>query len=193
MHRSSRVYCVPVRRTLQPGTCLYFHVDAVARPQLHKATTCSMLCALPLSRSAWLTQHPDSMGMQNWVKEMAAYVKGLDPNHLVTVGEEGFYTSTVKQTYCNPSSSTRECPCLACWHSIHMYYLFQHVGDMYMVSAQALPCTCAASKHQQQHFRLVWLPYRRLAVLQIRPGVSAVYWLCMRLAAIVVCLLQLDG
>ena len=46
--------------------------------------------------------------MQNWVNEMAAYVKSLDSNHLLTVGEEGFYTSTQNQTYCNPSSSARE-------------------------------------------------------------------------------------
>ena len=45
---------------------------------------------------------------QGWVTEMAAYVKSLDPNHLLTVGEEGFYTSTTNQTYCNPSSSARE-------------------------------------------------------------------------------------
>ena len=29
--------------------------------------------------------------MQAWVEEIAAYVKTVDPNHLLTVGEEGFY------------------------------------------------------------------------------------------------------
>lgn len=27
----------------------------------------------------------------NWVAEMAAFLKQVDPNHLVTVGEDGFY------------------------------------------------------------------------------------------------------
>ncbi len=29
--------------------------------------------------------------MQVWIEEMAAFVKALDPNHLVTVGAEGFW------------------------------------------------------------------------------------------------------
>lgn len=29
--------------------------------------------------------------MQAWIEEMSAYVKALDPNHLVTVGAEGFW------------------------------------------------------------------------------------------------------
>lgn len=31
--------------------------------------------------------------LNNWVQEMSAYVKGLDPNHMVSVGIEGFYSS----------------------------------------------------------------------------------------------------
>lgn len=52
------------------------------------------------------------LSLQSWVTEMAAYVKSLDPNHLLTVGEEGFYTSTANQTYCNPSSNASQCPTL---------------------------------------------------------------------------------
>ncbi len=29
--------------------------------------------------------------LYNWAKEMSAYVKSLDPNHMVSVGDEGFY------------------------------------------------------------------------------------------------------
>eukprot|EP01023_Acetabularia_acetabulum_P065556 TRINITY_DN869_c6_g1_i2.p1 TRINITY_DN869_c6_g1~~TRINITY_DN869_c6_g1_i2.p1 ORF type:complete len:480 (-),score=73.57 TRINITY_DN869_c6_g1_i2:224-1663(-) len=40
-------------------------------------------------------------GMAEWIDEMALYIKGLDPNHLLTVGEEGFYKLGCNHQY-NP-------------------------------------------------------------------------------------------
>ena len=31
--------------------------------------------------------------VQSWIAQMAAYVKGLDPNHLLSIGSEGFYST----------------------------------------------------------------------------------------------------
>lgn len=41
--------------------------------------------------------------MQSWIEETSAYLKSLDTNHLVTVGEEGFYGPGSGNTDSNPS------------------------------------------------------------------------------------------
>ena len=38
-----------------------------------------------------VSQVTDVHGTQNWIEEVSSFLKQQDPNHLVTVGEEGFY------------------------------------------------------------------------------------------------------
>lgn len=48
------------------------------------------------------------MQIQSWIDEMADYVKSLDGNHLLTVGEEGFYSGSDPTRYrFNPQGSTK--------------------------------------------------------------------------------------
>lgn len=47
------------------------------------------------------------LGSQNWIETMAAYVKSLDPYHLISVGSEGFYgiNDKTRSDYANPQGS----------------------------------------------------------------------------------------
>ncbi|XP_074277208.1 mannan endo-1,4-beta-mannosidase 6-like [Silene latifolia] len=51
------------------------------------------------------TSDPSGDKLQGWIQEMAAYVKSIDPNHMLEVGLEGFYgPSTSNRTQFNPNS-----------------------------------------------------------------------------------------
>ena len=50
----------------------------------------------------WLVEDCESK-LQNWIETESAYVKELDPNHLVTVGEEGFWSADSPNEYANPT------------------------------------------------------------------------------------------
>ncbi|UPR03103.1 glycoside hydrolase [Chloropicon primus] len=46
--------------------------------------------------------------LQAWIESESAYVKEQDPNHLVTVGEEGFWSSGSPNEYANPTSWAKD-------------------------------------------------------------------------------------
>lgn len=51
-----------------------------------------------------ITAATDQSRVQGWVEEMGAHLKSVDPNHLVTVGEEGFYALGSLNERLNPGN-----------------------------------------------------------------------------------------
>jgi endo-1,4-beta-mannosidase len=43
------------------------------------------------------TLQTEICGVQEWIEDIAAYVKSLDPNHLVTVGSIGWYGASTPE------------------------------------------------------------------------------------------------
>lgn len=42
--------------------------------------------------------------INSWIEDMALFLKSVDPNHLIVVGEEGFYSKTSEKTWVNPDA-----------------------------------------------------------------------------------------
>ena len=66
--------------------------------------------------------------LQSWIEEMVPYVKSLDANHLLTIGEEGFYSSadSARSNFANPQGSNTcglglTCSLLQCLQGASMY------------------------------------------------------------------------
>eukprot|EP00879_Flechtneria_rotunda_P001870 GHRR01002041.1.p1 GENE.GHRR01002041.1~~GHRR01002041.1.p1 ORF type:complete len:609 (+),score=135.21 GHRR01002041.1:246-2072(+) len=59
---------------------------------------------------SWLAANRDcNRRFQNWLQEMSTHVRSLDPNHLITIGSEGFYgDSTPELMQYNPQQWARE-------------------------------------------------------------------------------------
>lgn len=58
----------------------------------------------------WLPANKDcNKRFQSWLSEMSSHVRSLDPNHLITIGSEGFFgDSTPEMMQYNPQAWARE-------------------------------------------------------------------------------------
>lgn len=65
--------------------------------------------------------------MQNWIEEVSSFLKEQDPNHLVTVGEEGFYGKL-------------SCP--LAHHALHSFDVDKVVTEHATLRCLMLPCWC---------------------------------------------------
>ena len=70
----------------------------------HHCQYCATLDCFPMTRVltyCWAVYAARSTGcgfaLQQWVEEMSVFMKAIDPNHLVTLGEEGFYSTTCER------------------------------------------------------------------------------------------------
>ena len=97
-------------RMLQAGTtCRVVHLWAS-----HHIVPHSLAAQLALGQASGCV-------LQSWVKMVAAHLRAADPNHLITIGEEGFWR-TGPSTSFNPTGSCAPAPCvhLVCIGQMHL-------------------------------------------------------------------------
>ena len=105
--------CVPLQAL--PHACAELCCFACSRqpcstPVLSYAAV-GHTCSAPLLACGGIILHLltwCSSGVQSWVGTMAAHLKAADPNHLVGIGEEGFYGASAagnRSSGVNPSGT----------------------------------------------------------------------------------------
>ncbi len=78
--------------------------------QIRVRRTISMSCwcgRLAMRQGDGPGAEPQAPRAQAWMTRMAAYVKSLDANHLVTTGTEGFYSTSAARLPINPGQGAR--------------------------------------------------------------------------------------
>ena len=99
-------------------------------------------------------------GLQAWIEHAADHMKAVDPNHMVTIGEEGFYGfgASAAQLATNPNSDNTG-------------YVLHALSTVGQARVQTTICvTVCNARHnwpQHQHCHLKWPSVFHAALIQL--------------------------
>ncbi len=96
--------------------------------------------------------------LQEWIAEMSQYMKAIDPHHMVTIGEEGFYSQTCDRVFLNPGAGKRRTGIASSpWALMEgQDFVANHAGanvdfstlHAWCACACNLTCRCAPTSHR---------------------------------------------